>query len=77
MFTKTVITEQTIFTDKHGDKIGCIALNIIEKDDGNFYGVIEADLPKYTEYTVWSDTSEARYYYEKDVDEAIEKYKEV
>lgn len=77
MFTKTVTTDTTIFMDRHGDKIGECRLNLIEKDDGNFYGVIETDMPHYTEYTVWHDTAEAQFAYSRDVDEFIEQYKDI
>ena len=77
MFVAMKDVEQYTFYDKHGDKIGHCALIQRENVHGQIYAVIEAEFPKYSEHTTWSDICEARYQFAKDVEHYKSIYQEV
>lgn len=77
MFIRKETAQRVEFIDKHGNKIGYCSLIEREKETGERYAIIDAEIPHYSEYTTWHDLAEAKQAYRRDIQEYTEQFKNI
>lgn len=70
VITKT--TERREFINRRGDKIGYCEFTIHKYADKQ-YATINADMPKYSEYTRWDNVEECRAAFARDIEYYLER----